>query len=180
MKISESKLDLDLFENYINEETSELLKRHIIENTGLQIKQNMRSSLVFGEIKSYYLPYYGIEKKVLPWDPIIKDISDNLESLTGQKYHVCVIQYYPNGNVGINPHRDKEMSPNTIITSLSLGSTRNMQFSHQNKEINVELKQGSILLINPPTNNVWKHSISKDSSAEPRISLIFRNCENMF
>jgi alkylated DNA repair dioxygenase AlkB len=67
----------------------------------------------------------------------------------------------------------------TIITSISLGTPRIMRFEKDDKIIDLLLESGSLCLIMPPTNNYWLHSIPKDTSLTPRISLIFRNCEGM-
>jgi alkylated DNA repair dioxygenase AlkB len=142
-----------------------------------------RNKCTYGEIKNYHITYRGqeIASTVYDWSemPILKQIRDRIKELTGQQYHVCTIQYYNNGDVGIKPHRDKEMKPGTIIASISLGETRVMQFNRNEKELQFPLEQGSLFLIKYPTNDFWLHSIPNDNTKKPRISLIFRNCENM-
>jgi alkylated DNA repair dioxygenase AlkB len=155
-----------------------------------------RNKTTYGCISHYKAEFRGVQvwEKVHNWNnfPIIKNLATKLTSITNQTYHVCTIQLYNNGEVGINPHRDKEMKHGTIITSVSLGAERIMRFeraymnthsqnthSQNNKQIDVALKHGSLCLICPPTNDTWLHSIPKDNSKTPRISLVFRNCENM-
>jgi alpha-ketoglutarate-dependent dioxygenase alkB family protein 2 len=126
-----------------------------------------------------------IGESVRPWSdmPILKLFEQMIEKETGQAYHTCVLQLYPDGNSGIKPHRDKEMSPETIVASLSLGCTRTMRFEKSGscsteQKIDILLSPGTLCLINPPTNNYWLHSIpvSPDLSINtPRISLVYRN-----
>jgi alkylated DNA repair dioxygenase AlkB len=147
-----------------------------------------RNKVILGDdaiLNRYTIEYKGqtIRTKVWPWAklPFLEKIRDKISSITGQIYHCCVIQLYNNGSVGIKPHRDKEMEMGTIIASISLGATRTMRFErHGYDNCDISLSNGSLLLINPPTNNYWLHSIPWESGCkEPRMSLIFRNCKNM-
>lgn len=142
----------------------------------------------FGCIPYYIYNYQGnrIKKEIRDWNsvPIIRDIAISLSSFTGQEYHMCLVQLYNNGESGIKPHRDKEMLHGSIITSISLGTTRTMRFERNNngifEYIDIPLKTGALCLIMPPTNDYWLHSITTDKTETPRISLIFRNCTGMF
>lgn len=188
---SEDNLSIKIYPNFLSQEDSIMLFNYIINNAkfdssfytlkGVLSKRRIKS--IYGSIPYYKANYHGIENKieVNDWNDmqILKDLADKLSLITKQVYHVCVIQFYSSGEVGINPHRDKEMKEGTIITSLSLGSSRIMKFERGDKELNFELNSGTLCLIEPPTNDCWLHSISKDSSNQPRMSLIFRNCEGM-
>lgn len=147
------------------------------------ILSKKRNKTTYGCIPHYKAEFRGIQvwEQVHNWDdlPIIKNLATTLTSITKQTYHVCTIQFYNNGEVGINPHRDKEMKHGTIITSVSLGTERVMRFEKGGKRVDVVLNNGSLCLICPPTNDGWVHSIPKDDSKTPRISIVFRNCENM-
>ena len=136
-------------------------------------------------LNRYTFQYRGeiIRTKVWPWAKLsfLEKIRDLISILTSQTYHCCVIQLYNNGSVGIKPHRDKEMESGTIIASISLGATRTMRFERTGYDnCDISLENGSLLLINPPTNDYWLHSIPWESACKkPRMSLIFRNCNNM-
>ncbi len=145
-----------------------------------------RNKIIYGDpaLPSYDVTYLGktFTTHVIPWSSmsLLESLSTALTETTGQVYHVCVVQLYNNGEVGINPHRDKEMAAGTIITSLSLGATRTMAFERRGHgSIEIPLAAGDLCLLNPPTNDHWLHSIPKDDTTMPRISLVFRNCENM-
>jgi len=177
--IIRTRLNLKLIHNFLDALSANYLKDLILNKINYTVS-NKRIKFTYGEIKIYKISS-NIEHKVLPWEefPILQELANQLELLTGQKYHVCVIQIYPSGNVGINPHRDKEMMKDTIITSISLGCKRIMKFEYKGEQVDIPLETGTLLLINPPTNNYWVHSIPKDDTEDIRISLVFRNCSNM-
>jgi alkylated DNA repair dioxygenase AlkB len=66
----------------------------------------------------------------------------------------------------------------TVIGSVSFGGTRKFMFRHrQDKDIKaeVELTDGSFLLMAGETQHFWQHQIPKTSRhVEPRINLTFR------
>lgn len=155
-------------------------------------KSSRRDSILFGDKGIVYTVTYRNETSdriVESWDmlPGLPELKNLVEKTTGQKYTVCIIQRYPNGNIGIAPHRDKEMVLGTRICGLSLGATRTISFTKINNHaasdttepINIALKSGSLYVMNPPTNQKWLHSIKKESKIkEPRISLTFRDYKN--
>ncbi len=127
-------------------------------------------------------PVKTIERAVLPWDdlPALDVIKEMLLETTGSTYNYCVIQRYPSGRVGINPHKDKEMLPGSLIAGISLGATRTLtlippRYNKVDRDpIAIQLPPGSLYLLKDPTNRHWQHSIDKDETKEPRISLTFR------
>ena len=114
--------------------------------------RHQRNKAIFGSIATYRTVYQGKENltQVRPWDEMdgLEQIGKFLSEVTQEKYNVCAIQYYNNGNVGIKPHRDKEMVQGTVITSLSLGCTRTMRFSRDGYEDhNLRLDAGTLCCI---------------------------------
>lgn len=193
---SDENLKIRVYPNFLKYEDCKNLYHYITMNarfhhshfTQKGVLSKRRNKVIYGSIPYYSITYKGQTHRtdVYNWDemPIIKNMAKILKEFTGQEYHVCVIQFYNNGEVGIEKHRDKEMKPGTIITSLSIGDTRTMRFeqitnSSFSKVIDIPLANGKLCLIDPPTNDFWLHSIPKDTTIGPRISLIFRNCEGM-
>jgi hypothetical protein len=184
-------LQVRMFHNFITYENDVNLYHYIINNAKFKHGHytpngnisKRRNKCIYGCIPSYKATFRDVEyeERIISWDelPYLKEMAKVLSSFTGQEYHVYVIQMYNNGDVGIKPHRDKEMKYGTIITSLSLGSTRVMRFERFEKVIDIPFPHCSLCLIDPPTNDFWLHSIPIDSTISPRISLIFRNCEGM-
>jgi alkylated DNA repair dioxygenase AlkB len=188
------KLCIDIYENFITTAAAAAAMTAIMKYgtfrhphmTKAGTPSKRRNKIIYGDEDVPYYKFTYMNKDVFTrinsWTslPILRSIRDKIKELTGQHYHVCVVQLYNCGEVGIDPHRDKEMEPGTIIASLSLGETRIMRFSKAGYEtVDIALPAGTLCLMNPPTNDYWLHSIPKDKTTAPRISLVFRNCEKM-
>lgn len=156
---------------------------HLMSEMGFDITKQRRQKKIYGCIKHYCITYRGqsIQTPVIHWDaiPVIRNMAEHISlHYTHMPIHTVTVHFYPTGNIGIKPHRDKEMLSNSIIASVSLGATRVMRFE-RNKGAHVHdfaLTDGSLCLIMPPTNDVWLHSIPLDASCKKsRMSIIFRN-----
>jgi hypothetical protein len=159
-------LNLDFYKNFLNEEEIKNILKFI-----KKIKfpyEYKRSNVNYGDDGLTYKLKFG--KKVIVrdcecWDeiPELLYIKKKLEKLTGQKFNYVVIQRYPFGRIGIKPHRDSEVDPNTIIAGISLGETRILRMVPPKKfgyeELNIDCNSGSLYLLNPPTNTYWGHEI---------------------
>ncbi|KAF6729532.1 Alpha-ketoglutarate-dependent dioxygenase alkB-like 2 [Oryzias melastigma] len=78
---------------------------------------------------------------------------------------------YKDGLDHMGEHRDdeKELDPACPIASVSLGAARDFIFRHRDargrncsrqiEPVKLELAHGSLLLMNPPTNTFWYHSL---------------------
>lgn len=186
------RLDVDVYPDFIAPEAQDLFD-YIEEKVSWtkQITPTSRVNQNYGDPGLKYVLKFGgyggkpvktIERAVLPWDdlPPLDAIKEMLLETTGSTYNYCVIQRYPSGRVGINPHKDKEMLPGSLIAGISLGATRTLTLipPKYNKvdcePISIELLPGSLYLLKDPTNRHWQHAIDKDDTKEPRISLTFR------
>lgn len=175
-------LMLDFYPNFIPEDVALSLFKVLMSDTNWPraLSDRRRTKSLYGdEGLVYNINWYGKTSTypVTSWSdfPILEAVKNLVAESTGERYTVCVVQHYPNGTVGINPHRDREMVHGTIIAGISLGSTRKLRMSRGCKNIELNLTPGSLYLLRPPTNDKWAHSISKDETTEPRISLTFRN-----
>ena len=94
---------------------------------------------------------------------------------------------YKDGQDHMGEHRDdeKELDPLCPIASVSLGAARDFIFRHRDargkqssrqiEPVKLELTHGSLLLMNPPTNTFWYHSLPvRKRVLLPRINLTFR------
>jgi len=152
-------------------------------------KSTRRSSILVGDDGMVYKVQFGDylrENVAIPWDdiPAMRSLKELIERVTGEHYTVCIIQCYPKGSVGINPHRDKEMVEGTCICGLSIGSARTIQFTHARlhgsilphlQPLHLKLPSGSMYVMRGKTNQRWLHSIPKDDTDAPRYSFTFRN-----
>ena len=194
--IKNKYLNIDFYEKFLTQELADQMYKIIEDKTlwRLDLSYNKRATQIYADPGLIYEVKFGgygnrpieIHKySTLPWDclPILIELREKISELTGEKYNFCVIQRYPNGKVGINPHRDKEMIKGTQICGLSLGCSRQLTMSPpkfiQSEPINLNLNSGSLYILKPPTNDYWTHCIEKDCSKTARISLTFRNVANV-
>ncbi|XP_071944660.1 DNA oxidative demethylase ALKBH2-like [Antedon mediterranea] len=132
--------------------------------------------------------YSGNIVPALPWPPFLKDLRDYLKEVTGFYFNFVLVNRYADGNDSIGEHKDDEKDINKFssIASISLGQTRMFRFRHgatrgkrhkrSIEPVNVDLKHGSLLMMNYPTNEYWYHSLPKKPSIKlPRINLTFRD-----
>ncbi|KAG8173895.1 hypothetical protein JTE90_003074 [Oedothorax gibbosus] len=136
-----------------------------------------RKVLGFGDSGLSYA-FSGTSVSALPWTPTLLDIKKDVENKTGQEYNYVFLNFYPDGFSRIGAHRDDEscLDPQSVIPTLSFGATRTMQFTRKGfPPHQTPLKNGSLLLMRPPTNHFFSHEITADPSVQlPRISLTFR------
>lgn len=182
---SDINLSVDFYPHVFPDESgkdwAKYIEQYLIELNPKTIHYNKRCCTFFGTIPVYTVKYFGktAHRKVYPWDTIpgLMEIKEYIESICKETFTVCAIQYYKNGAVGINPHRDKEMVTGTKIAGLTFGQNRTLILTSCNgsKQYKINLGNGSLYIMNPPTNDKWTHCIPKDDTTQPRISLTFRN-----
>lgn len=177
-KYTRPDLDVDFYPGLLN---ADLAAAWCLYLDSIFPKEYKRTSMLLGDPGLIYrVTYQGStsETEVLPWDTLsgLPELKSLVEKVTNQTYTVCAIQCYPNGRIGINPHRDKEMVAGTRITGISLGAKRSIQFTRlYHDPLTIPLPSGSCYTMNPPTNQKWLHSIIKQPEVKvPRYSLTFR------
>lgn len=100
---------------------------------------------------------------------------------------VVCMHRYRNGSDNMGEHRDdeQELDSQTPIASVSLGQHRDFIFRHKDSrgktafrnidKIKLVLGNGSLLLMNSPTNKYWYHSLPQRKKLPGvRINLTFR------
>lgn len=123
--------------------------------------------------------YSGIQKIPQDWTNELLQIKHKLEQVTGHTYNSCLLNLYHNGNEGMGWHSDneKELDSTTPIASVSLGARRKFAFRHKQDKTttSVFLENGSLLMMHPPMQEHWQHSLLKTKIVtSPRINLTFR------
>ena len=123
--------------------------------------------------------YSGVKKFPQAWTADLLHIKHKLESLTHSTFNSCLLNLYHDGDEGMGWHSDdeKELDSAAPIASVSLGGTRKFAFKHKLDKTSVSLflEDGSVLLMQPPTQEFWQHSLTKTKRAvAPRINLTFR------
>lgn len=185
-KVYEDKdLHIRLLPNYMSNEESLQLYEFLLKNMnferplftktgGLSKKRNIA---LYGSKPYYNVTYKDVmtSRPVNHWSnlPVIEAMTKQITKMTGQPYNVVSAHFYADGSVEIKKHKDKELR-DSIIVSLSFGTTRIMRFERGDKVVDVPLNSGALCFIDPPTNDLWTHSIPTDSSTTHRMSLVFR------
>jgi alkylated DNA repair dioxygenase AlkB len=123
--------------------------------------------------------YSGLERKPVPFPPVLQSLKEKLEATLGQTFNSCLANFYPSGSEGMGWHSDNErmLDPSAGIASLSLGEPRLFRFRHKTSGAQVEgrLDSGSLLWMLPPTQAYWKHQLPVQKRVVgPRINLTFR------
>jgi alkylated DNA repair dioxygenase AlkB len=134
-----------------------------------------------------------------PYHPVILEIRENLEALTGTKFEVCFLNGYRDGSDQLGWHADDspEMDDERPIAIVSLGARREIYFKPQHPVLykcfsgfvdpelvypvtKLWLDSGSLCLMLPGMQDTHFHRIPKSSVANcgPRVSLTFRGYVN--
>ena len=123
--------------------------------------------------------YSGVKKEPQPWTPELLRIKSKVEEISQWKFNSCLLNLYHDGSEGMGWHSDDE--PELVqaapIASLSLGAARKFSFKHKTDKTNTSLilENGSLLLMQAPTQIFWNHSLVKTTRPTgPRINLTFR------
>ena len=137
-----------------------------------------RKTSFIGE-KNISYSYSGVIHKSDGWPywfyPLLKKVCFTCKS----NFNGCLINLYRNGNDRMGWHSDneKELDSSQPISSLSLGSSRDFHIKHRyllKKEF-ICLKNGDLLIMKPPFQEDWVHSIPiRKKVIDLRINLTFR------
>ncbi len=111
---------------------------------------------------------------------VLLNIKTKAEQVLNVKFSTCLANLYRDGNDSNGWHADneKELGPNPIIASVSLGGERWFHLKHKtNKQIKrkILLESGSLLVMGKGTQENYLHQIPKTKKVvAPRINLTFR------
>lgn len=126
-----------------------------------------------------FYTYSGVKKHPQSWTPELLKIKNKVEQLVSIQFNSCLLNLYHHGNEGMGWHSDDEpeLDESAPIASISLGGIRKFGFKHKldKTSISLFLDNGSALIMHPPTQEFWNHSLLKTKKiVEPRINLTFR------
>lgn len=150
-----------------------------------------RRQAAFGDRGLSY-SFSGNTVQANPWTPLVSSLKDHVERAIGEIFNFVLVNRYKNGLDYIGEHRDdeRELDRTAPIASLSFGQVRDFVLRHKDTRggkkragsqtsrtdlVKVELGHGSLLVMWPPTNSVWYHSLPvRRRAMHPRINLTFR------
>ncbi len=174
-------------ESFLNKEKADHLYRQCI-----LLPFEQRTFKIFGKeipnprLEVFYGPkdlsysYSNQRIEVLEMPEFIVRLKEEIEGSTSTKFNSCLINLYRNGKDSNGWHSDneKELGPNPIIASVSLGAERKFQIRRKEKgsEIhNLILNHGSLLLMEKGMQETHLHCLPKSLKIDrPRINLTFR------
>ncbi len=109
----------------------------------------------------------------------LHSIKSRIEEKISFRFNALLVNLYRDGNDSNGWHSDneKELGPDPIIASLSLGASRKFEMQHkQSKErFKLILEPGSLLIMLEGSQIFWRHQLPKDKKVkESRINLTFR------
>lgn len=196
--VKTKKCRILLIKNFLNSELhNELLdelkninyNQEIINIYGKKIK-SPRLSTSYGDDNITY-KYSGKIEKPNKWtkslekinESIIKFIDDNNLYDNNKKFNFVLINKYRNqyDSIGLHSDNEKDILKNSPIASLSFGDDRNFVIvrNKDNKKIDIQLDDNSLLLMLGETQKYYKHSVPKvPELKEVRYNLTFRHIIN--
>ncbi|MBK8990856.1 MAG: alpha-ketoglutarate-dependent dioxygenase AlkB [Gammaproteobacteria bacterium] len=124
--------------------------------------------------------YSGLSLAAQPFTPVLAQIRARTEALTGHGFNSVLLNLYRDGADGMSWHSDDEpeLGPAPLIASVSLGATRRLLLRRRDAHdarFGLDLGDGSLLLMEPPLQCYWQHSVPKTRRAMgPRINLTWR------
>jgi len=144
-----------------------------------KIYKQPRLTALYGDEGKHY-SYSNITMHPTAFTTALLKIKNKIESVSAAYFNVVLLNLYRDGSDSNGWHSDdeKELGKNPIIASLSLGAKRVFQLRNkENKKVrhNLELTNGSLLLMRGSTQHFWQHQIPKTKKViDPRINLTFR------
>ena len=128
--------------------------------------------------------YSGLKQPPQPWTPPLvrlrREIEAQLALAPGHEFNGVLLNYYRDGRDAMGWHADDEpeLDPESPIASLSLGASRTFRLRPRGgagQPLNLELADGDLLVMDPPTQVHWHHALPRRLRLrEPRLNLTFR------
>ncbi|MBE9104504.1 alpha-ketoglutarate-dependent dioxygenase AlkB [Nostoc cf. edaphicum LEGE 07299] len=180
--------EVTFYRNFFNQQESDELFQTLLN----EIKWRQDKMKIYG--KEVNLPrktawygnrnisykFSGIHLDPEPWIPTLLKVKEKVDEIAKVNFNSVLLNLYRDGNDGISWHTDAEpeLGNNPVIGSVSFGGARRFMFRHkhnQDLKTEIELIDGSFLLMAGATQHFWQHQIPKTSKrVKPRINLTFR------
>ena len=140
-----------------------------------------RQSAWYGDRGAVYR-YSGTINEPIPWLPELKALRERLNDFCKNQFNSMLANHYRSGNDSMGWHSDdeKELGPDPVIASISLGGARRFLLRHRRRQDlpthEIMLENGSLLVMRASSQGAWRHSIPKTRRAvAPRINLTYRH-----
>ena len=140
-----------------------------------------RQSAWYGDRGAVYR-YSGTINEPIPWLPELKALRERLNDFCKNQFNSMLANHYRSGSDSMGWHSDdeKELGPDPVIASISLGGARRFLLRHRRRQDlpthEIMLENGSLLVMRASSQGAWRHSIPKTRRAvAPRINLTYRH-----
>jgi alkylated DNA repair dioxygenase AlkB len=141
----------------------------------------------YGDAAAVY-SYSGLTLEPLPWHPTLRDLCRRIEAATGQRFNAVLANAYRDGHDSMGWHADneKELGPQPVIASLSLGAPRRFLLRSARpqpgsaadvgtRSFGMTLENGSLLLMKAGCQQRYRHALPRTRRAAGlRINLTYR------
>jgi alkylated DNA repair dioxygenase AlkB len=124
--------------------------------------------------------YSGVCHEPEPWTPALSSVRERLLPVAGD-FNSVLLNLYRDGRDRMGWHADdeRELGPEPVIASVSLGETRRFLLRHRTRReldtVAIALAAGDLLVMKGATQHRWKHAVP--GTARPvgsRLNLTFR------
>ena len=145
---------------------------------GKAVMQPRLTAWMADEEKTYR--YSGITMQAQAFLPELILLKSKLEDLCGIRFNSALLNLYRHGNDSMGWHRDneKELGPNPVIASLSLGAVREFQmrrYHDKGDKRKLMLEPGSLLIMSEQSQTYYEHQLPKMKQVvDTRINITFR------
>ena len=124
--------------------------------------------------------YSSIRLDALEFPSWMEQLRRSIEIQTKADFNRALVNYYRDGNDSVDWHADDEASlgKEPIIASFSLGVERKFDLRHNltGERVSLKLPHGSLLLMGPGLQSLWKHRIPKSRGLQDaRVNFTFRH-----
>jgi alkylated DNA repair dioxygenase AlkB len=145
----------------------------------------------YGDAAAVY-SYSGLTLEPLPWHPVLRDLCQRIEDATGHRFNSVLANAYRDGRDSMGWHADneKELGPQPVIASLSLGAPRRFLLRLAQRQpglkttirtgvatgsFGLTLENGSLLLMQAGCQQRYQHALPRTRRATGlRINLTYR------
>lgn len=124
--------------------------------------------------------YSGTRFEPKPWPDALRSIRARVAAACGVEFNSVLANLYRDGRDAMGWHRDdeRELGPQPVIASLSLGATRRFVLKHvadPSRRRAIDLAPGSLLVMRGETQRHYRHALPRTATpVRPRINLTFR------
>ncbi|HCX87158.1 MAG TPA: alpha-ketoglutarate-dependent dioxygenase AlkB [Gammaproteobacteria bacterium] len=140
-----------------------------------------RQSAWYGDSGAVYR-YSGTVNQPSPWLPELDSLRERLKQFCTSHFNSVLANQYRSGRDSIGWHSDdeKELGPDPVIASVSLGGARRFLLQHRRRKHlpihEIVLEHGSLLVMGAGSQRAWRHSVPKTRRpVAPRINLTYRH-----